>query len=374
MFKQTKEHINQLKRSITASLLKRNLQDLTLKEKEIIEHIQHLTTCRNKNNITRTQAYLDFYVEHPEIHWALLAHLVSRNAGWNMTDLKGEYLPKLLTQQEQIDFFAFLERGNWLIFQDAYPQLLLYAESKKQSRPLFHLLSHLHISKFMKPFWESLWTNKRNNELTVALIINEQQYIENRVIQNSVYKDTVLNKTMFKLQDILNFNHILFPYQTPLQKKMKLTGGTVHHFSSVDERIHFGKGLYALLYSIQSRLEQTVEWAKTHPHTGSRKDYWPDLFNDIKESPPQQVHELQSSPCTLQTNKQRIYSPSLTTVWKDWEHEQAEPGDWCHNKKMLHFIKKGAKPLDGEIEKTYCATIEELEMAAFAKNKWFHKK
>ena len=82
-------------------------------EKHILREISIRTRERNRNNVTRTMAYLDFYLEHPDIHWALLAHLVSRNAGWNMTDLKGEHLPKLLTPKEQVDFFHFLERGNW---------------------------------------------------------------------------------------------------------------------------------------------------------------------------------------------------------------------------------------------------------------------
>ncbi|MFG6149179.1 DUF2515 family protein [Halobacillus sp. B23F22_1] len=374
MLKRTRKHIKQLKRSITQSLNTPGRPTLPQDELNIIERIRKAAAANNQNNITRTQAYFNFYQNHPEVHWALLAHLVSRNAGWNMTDLKGEYLPKLLTDQEQVDFFAFLERGNWLIFQDAYPQLLLYEESKKQKRPLFHLLDPLNISKFMKPFWENMWSNERKEELTIALIINEQQYIEKRVIHNTHYKNKVLDTIMFKLQDVLDFNHILIPYTTPLQQKTKLVGGTVHHFSSVEDRITLGKGLYDLLFSVQSRLTQTVKWAETNPHTGSRKDYWPDLFNDVKESTPGQVHELKSSPCSLQVKASRIYSPSLPSVWKDWEHNKAEPGDWYPNKKMFHFVKQPIKQLSGDIEKTYCETIEELEMAAFTKNTFFHKK
>ncbi|MDR4948142.1 DUF2515 family protein [Neobacillus cucumis] len=46
-----------------------------------------------------------------------------------MTDLKGEFLTRLMTKKDRVLFFQFLERGNWLIFQDAYPQFLLYEES-----------------------------------------------------------------------------------------------------------------------------------------------------------------------------------------------------------------------------------------------------
>src|SRR3954466_2277733 len=64
----------------------------SLEEKMLIEHIRNQTRLLNQNNVTRTKAYLDFYKLHPEIHWAFLGHMVSRNGGWNMTDLKGEFL------------------------------------------------------------------------------------------------------------------------------------------------------------------------------------------------------------------------------------------------------------------------------------------
>ncbi|UOR13259.1 DUF2515 domain-containing protein [Halobacillus amylolyticus] len=373
IFKQTRDHMKILKKQLKKAIRQQtDRHNLTQEEENIIQTIRSVTRKQNQNNVTRTQAYFDFYQKHPEIHWALLAHLVSRNAGWNMTDLKGEYLPKLLSTKEQTDFFVFLERGNWLIFQDAYPQLLLYEESKKCGRPLFHLLSSMEVSRFMEPFWNQFWTESTKEELTIALIINEQQYIEGRVIQNKQYKDTVLNTIMFKLQDLFEFNHILFPYTTSVQKKTKLVGGTVHHFSSVKDRIILGKGLYDLLFSVQSRLAQTIEWTKSHPHTGSRKDFWPQLFNDVKETAPGQKHELQSSPCSLKPETQRIYSPALTDSWRDWPHLDAESGDWYRNKKMLHFLKKPVKILSGDIQDSYCKSIEEMELAASTKS-LFHK-
>ncbi|UOQ92694.1 DUF2515 domain-containing protein [Halobacillus shinanisalinarum] len=354
----------QLKKAVSQRTVR---DDLTPEEENIIQIIRAITRKQNQNNVTRTQAYFDFYQEHPEIHWALLAHLVSRNAGWNMTDLKGEYLPKLLSRKEQTDFFLFLERGNWLIFQDAYPQLLLYEESKKRGRPLFHLLSSMEVSKFMEPFWNQFWTESTKEELTIALIINEQQYIEGRVIQNKQYKDTVLNTIMFRLQDLFEFNHILLPYTDSVQKNTKLIGGTVHHFSSVKDRINLGKRLYSLLFSGQNRLTQTIEWTKSHPHTGSRKDFWPQLFNNVKETAPGQMHELQSTPCSLKHEAQRIYSPTLSATWKDWNHIDAESGDWYKNKKMIHFVKKPVKNWGGEIQESYCKSIEEMEIAASTK-------
>lgn len=63
------------------------VETLPGQEQKLIQQIQEKTQVLNRNNVTRTMAYYDFYRDHPEIHWALLAHLVSRNAGWNMTDL-----------------------------------------------------------------------------------------------------------------------------------------------------------------------------------------------------------------------------------------------------------------------------------------------
>lgn len=123
-------------------------------------------------------AYFDFYQKHPEIHWAFLGHMVSRNGGWNMTDLKGDLLTRLLTNKERDAYFTFLERGNWLIFQDAYPQFLLYGESLKRNKPLFYLLPALDISSFMESVWNYFWKRRDSYILTIALVINEQNYLE----------------------------------------------------------------------------------------------------------------------------------------------------------------------------------------------------
>ncbi|MGV2621995.1 UNVERIFIED_CONTAM: DUF2515 family protein [Halobacillus marinus] len=341
---------------------------LSMKDKEIIEAIRKETVTANRNNCTRTAAYFQYYRNNPEMHWSLLAHLVSRNAGWNMTDLKGEYLPVLLSGKEQVDFFVFLERGNWLIFQDAYPQLLLYQYSRQIGRPLFHLLAPLGISAFMLPFWEKFWDDGNSERITKALIVNEQMYIEERVVQNHQYMQTVTDKVMFKLQDILDFNHILFPYETPNQKKTKLIGGTVHHFSAVDARVFFGKSLYHTLFSVKSRLEQITAWSEAHVHSGSRSDYWPDLFSLVKETPPGKVHELLESPCRRKHKGPKIYSPPLEQAWEDWTHQEAEPGDWFRNLTTLRWMKAKTKELDEDIESSYCRTIEEVEMAVTAKN------
>ncbi len=70
--------------------------------------ISQETSRHNRNNLTRTEAYRRIYSETPELHWALLAHLVSRNGGWNMTDLCGD-LGSSLTAVDKQALFSFLE-------------------------------------------------------------------------------------------------------------------------------------------------------------------------------------------------------------------------------------------------------------------------
>lgn len=78
--------------------------------------------------------------------------------------------------------------------------------------------------------------------LAIATIINEQNYLEKRVIQNVQFKKTVLNSIGFKLFDFFQFNHILFPfYENDKKQKVLLFGDTMKHFTSLHERILIGK-------------------------------------------------------------------------------------------------------------------------------------
>lgn len=101
--------------------------------RKLLSRIERQTKAKNADNISRTNAYKSFYDRHPEIKWSLLASFVSRNAGWSMTDLKGSLFQLGFRERQQRWFFLAYERANWLIFSDAYPQLLLYHWSKKKS-------------------------------------------------------------------------------------------------------------------------------------------------------------------------------------------------------------------------------------------------
>lgn len=320
------------------------------------------TEEHNLNNVTRTKAYLDFYLRHPEIHWAFLGHMVSRNGGYNMTDLKGEFLRQLLSKKDRNQFFSFLERGNWLIFQDAYPQFLLYEESLRQGKPLFYLIPYLNISVFMETIWNHFWNNGGSYIHCIAMVINEQSYLEKRVVQNPVYQKEVLNKFEFLLQDLLSFNHILFPYGDG-----QLKGQTLHQFESLHERIMLGKRLYSVLFKNKDFLRQAVEWASSHPHTGSRKDYWPEIFNHVNEGTPGFPIPLRLESCKLRKGARRFYSPKLEYAWKNVSQPEAEKGDWFKDWRIADYLADDGELIDGEIKHEYCKTLERLEMASVAK-------
>src|SRR5690606_10235767 len=153
-------------------------------------------------------------------------------------------------------------------------------------------------------------------------IINEQSYLESRVLNNPAFKKEVFNTLEFKLQDFLSMNHILFPYLE--DGKVKLVGQTLHHFESLHERILLGKRLYTLLFEDYKRSRVIEKWAVTHPHTGSRKDYWKHIFNDVDEGLPGKLYKPKLKSCQLLPGAARFYSPQLESAWENKQHQRAE--------------------------------------------------
>ncbi|WP_226666709.1 DUF2515 family protein [Metabacillus litoralis] len=283
---------------------------LTQKEKELIRNIYQETQHLNENNVTRTSAYLSFFNKHPEVHWSFLAHMVSRNGGYNMTDLKGTLLNPFLTEKDQLTLFQFLEKANALIFHDAYPQLLLYKASKKEQMSLFHLLPTFNVSRFMIPIWEYFFKCNESTLLTHALITNEQQYIEKHLMTLPFIKNNVLKSFSYILQEKLGFTHVIFPYKRyPFLPKYSLAGIEVHNFTSVKQRIDLGKNLYNILYT-NNRFDAFHEFSRNHPHTGSRTDYWAHIFSENK------------------LDSRRLNSPSLKKTWANVTHEFNIKQDW----------------------------------------------
>ncbi|MED2972794.1 DUF2515 family protein [Fictibacillus sp. B-59209] len=236
-------------------------------ESELTREIQLKTEKGNRDNISRTVFYQQFYEKHPEIKWSFLASIVSRNAGYNMCDLEGEWMRRSIPQKYRHLLFFTYERANWLIFSDAYPQLLLYEKSKEAGRPLFSLLPMLNVSKYMQREWLRFWSVGDEERLWTSLIINEQHLIQRPVIDHPVYRRRVFLSMPYRLQNWLHFSTVLLP-----TLEGDVFGFSVHGFRTIKNRILLGRRLAWLLF--QSPYQTLFfDFAQMTPHTGSRHDY-----------------------------------------------------------------------------------------------------
>ncbi|MBM7703173.1 DUF2515 family protein [Metabacillus iocasae] len=313
--------ISSLKQAASHKLTISSSKTITLigEDVEVMKDIRAQTLLHNRDNLSRTNAYLQFFKRNPEIHWAFLAHLVSRNGGYHMTDLKGGLVEHVLSVPRKKSYFSFLERANALIFHDAYPQLLLYEKSKQRKKNLFHLLPAFHVSVFMQIIWSYYMQVRNDSLLTLALIINEQHYIDQRVIHHPTYQKDVMDTWQFTLQELLGFTRVLLPYYD--KQNLKLTGVTVQQFDSVNKRIHVGKMLYSLLFSHSSVFKGAAQFANMHTHTASRSDYAPDFFSTSKK-------------------EKRIYSPSLQTAWPIVHHSFFDQHDWFNHISIMDELRR----------------------------------
>jgi len=325
----------------------------------LIASLRTRTADANINNLTRTEAYLRAYLAHPELHWALLAHLVSRNGGWNMTDLRGDVVGPVLDEPRRRRYFAFLERCNYLIFHDAYPQLLLYEESKRQGRPLFAWLPKLGVSMFMRAAWEIFWTDGEPDPLVIAQIVNEQSFIERRVVKSTQYAD-IFTDAAFSAQSLFHLVSVIFPAYSVAGQMTGLYGNRVRDFTSWTERIAVGKSLYALLFPSDGRATHLprrsaqsggaglgrrapllrdpapalVRFAQRVVHTGSRADYMTSLFSRGREC-------------------KRLYSPTFHEAWPDVTPEPVEQWDWCGDLSALKWLAPPKPPAHANLTASY---------------------
>ncbi|WP_077569101.1 DUF2515 family protein [Paenibacillus ihbetae] len=354
-------------------------EGLHAREQEVVESIQSTVQEANQSNITRTEAYLSCYEAFPELHWAFLAHMVSRNAGWNMSDLQGGLLSDLTDSEFQVNLYRFLERCNALIFQDAYPQLLLYMHSRKLGEPLFHLLPCFHVSAFMLPFWQHFWREPDHGAmLAVALILNEQNYIEGRVAQDPYFRSRVLKHPYFRLHELARFNQILFPlgqteavtrsvdpfgtsHKLPLRP---LAGLTIPRFDSLTARIKAGKSLYGLLFGYEEVHRRALAFARSTPHRGSRSEYWPALFTADKQ---EAINSGKESSVLMESewlpSGNRLYSPALESVWQDTPAGPIPRYDWYRSSAKLRHFREPDRPLLLDMTHAHRAQLEKTAMA-----------
>lgn len=326
--------------------------------------IRQITAAANTNNITRTEAYMVIFADHPELHWALLAHLVSRNGGWHMTDLAGEWLPEVLERTQIEHIFTMLEACNSFIFGDAYPQLLLYAESKRRQIPLFLLLPEFGVSAFMRPFWERFWRDKNPVPLTYALIVNEQHFIQKRVVENEYFLRRVLESPAFVSQPFLQMNQIVFPLlrngvgSAPL----RLAGRVMENFADLEERVAFGQSLYTMLLAYPAIREGAEAFARNVPHTGSRADYWPRRFAAGRMTKNGGMPKESGNAAVISSG---WFSPPLTAAWPDRPVCSGAGEDWfVRPEDVRPFLTPVRAPLVVDITHEHLFAQRKLQTAA----------
>jgi Protein of unknown function (DUF2515) len=248
-------------------------------EEQLIFKIRLETSELNVDNVSRTNAYFDYYLKHPDIIWSFLASMVSRNGGYNMCDLEGDWFPKILEPPVRQQLFLTYERANWTIFHDAFPQLLLYHYSTKIGKPLFHLFAHFNISSFMEIEWKHYWRKRDKKRLMNALIINEQNVIHHSVIKHHEYQKKVFNTLRFLFQDFFHFSAVLLP-----TIRGEIYGASVFGFKSVHKRINLGQRIASILFDPEL-YPQFLEFSLRTEHTGSRHDYEQYMMNKKRETP-----------------------------------------------------------------------------------------
>ncbi|MGD7021972.1 DUF2515 family protein [Rossellomorea vietnamensis] len=273
---------------------------------QIIRTIREQTFRYNRDNISRTKAYQEYYLLHPEIKWSFLASMVSRNAGWNMCDLQGAWFPSMIDAKTRKALFMTYERANWLIFQDIFPQLLIHHYKTEIEEEMFHLFREFFVSSFMQEEWRGFWETGDRDRLMQSLIINEQNVIEEPVIGHPVYKRRVFKSKLFFLEDRFHFSSVVFP-----TKRGNLYGASVSDFRKLDSRIALGNRLSQILFK-EDLYPHFKEFALSTEPTGSRRDY--ERF-------------CQDAPYTG--------TPLLRTVYEEQEHHvHKQLEDWSKKRKV----------------------------------------
>ncbi|MGM0845923.1 MAG: DUF2515 family protein [Bacillota bacterium] len=284
------------------------LPDCSLAEtsEQLITIIREQTFKYNRDNISRTKAYQKYYLLHPEIKWSFLASMVSRNAGWNMCDLHGAWLPVVIDEETRETLFQTYERANWMIFQDIFPQLLIHHYKTEMKEEMFHLFREFFVSSFMQSEWKRFWETEDRDRLMQSLIINEQNVIEEPVIRHPVYKRKVFRSKLFFLEDHFHFSSVVFP-----TKGGSLYGASVSDFRKLDSRIALGNRLSQILFK-EDTYPYFKEFALSTEPTGSRRDY---------------ERYCHDTPFTG--------TPFLRTVYKEEEHHiHKSVDDWSKKRKV----------------------------------------
>ncbi|MDU7475545.1 MAG: DUF2515 family protein, partial [Paenibacillus macerans] len=143
----------------------------------------------------------------------------------------------------------------------------------------------------------------------------------------------------------------------------RLAGRVVSDFGSLPARIALGKSLYAMLMGYRAVRCGAERFAASVPHSGSRADYWPDLFTANKEealTAARQASELLQSE-TLPAGE-RLYSPKLLSAWGDTPYEPISREDWLKDHSALDGISAPKRPFLCDISREHRGGILETAL------------
>jgi hypothetical protein len=230
---------------------------------------------RNCDNVGRTESYLELYAwtraHPPELPWLFMAHLVSRNAGYMMTEIATRLPespdPSFTRMAENL--FLLLERGNFLIFHDAWHHVTRWLEGGASA------LTSPRTPTFMIEAWaryaravvEQGATTAVERALVLDLVHNEQHFIENRVVHHA---DFVPGAGLLAMIEASGREK---PLVFPVPEGEPRSEIRVGEFASRARRIATGQRIFDEVVADRARRDAMFAWATAHPHTGSRGVY-----------------------------------------------------------------------------------------------------
>jgi len=223
--------------------------------------------ARNRDNVSRTSSYLELYafargVGH-ELPWILMAHLVSRNTGYLLSDLSTRIAQRRgkgdeVSADAMETLALLLERGNYVIFDDAWRHVLAHLRRATGLPPI----AHTGTTRFMTEAWERFEREGGERELVLDLVRNEQNVIERRVVHNERFGPGL---RMLQLVELAGREQ---PLHFPAEGLPEIRVGG---FSELDLRIEAGRRIFDEV--VGPHRDALFRWAMEHEHTGSRVAY-----------------------------------------------------------------------------------------------------
>jgi hypothetical protein len=219
--------------------------------------------ARNTDNVTRTQSYLELYAwarkSGHELPWLLMAHLVSRNTGYLLSDLAGR-IDQRRAKGDEVSAVALetlallLERGNYVIFDDAWRHVLAHLLGREDP----------HTTQFMRGAWRRFRGEGGERQLVLDLVHNEQNVIERRVVHNERFGAGL------RMLQLIEMSGRERPLEFPRVRE-PAPAITVGGFGELAKRIETGRRIFDEI--IDRDRDALFAWAMERPHTGSRAVY-----------------------------------------------------------------------------------------------------